>query len=96
MITPTKSRPSQVSTTLIGKTNLSAVHNTRSKESFRFALEIVKPWGGLEPILEWCKSELQQDWRWQMIDMSTDQRPGRYIFYFDGEQDCLAFTLKWG
>jgi hypothetical protein len=96
MITPTKSRPSQVSTTLIGKTNLAAVHNTRSKESFRFAQEIVKPWGGLEPILEWCKSELQQDWRWQMIDMSTDQRPGRYIFYFDGEQDCLAFTLKWG
>lgn len=96
MRTPTKNSISQVDTKLIGQTYLTAMHNTRSKESFRFAQEITKPWGRLEPILEWCKSELQNDWRWQMIDMSTDQRPGRYIFYFDGEQDCLAFTLKWG
>lgn len=67
----------------------------RSKESFNFAREVIKPWGVLEPMLAWCKSELQSDWRWQMIDMSSEKRPGRYIFYFDSERDCIAFTLKW-
>jgi hypothetical protein len=70
-------------------------HNSRDKTSFNYAREISKPWGGLEPVLDWCKSELRADWRWQMVDMSNDQRPGRYIFYFDDEKDCLAFALKW-
>jgi hypothetical protein len=68
---------------------------SRDSESFAHAREIVKPWGGLEPILAWCKQELEADWRWQLVDMSTDQRPGRYIFYFDSERDCCAFALKW-
>ena len=80
---------------MIADKNLIVLHNSRDKSSFAFAQEIIKPWGSLEPILEWCKKELREDWRWQMIDMSTDQRPGRYIFYFDGEKDCCAFALKW-
>lgn len=80
---------------MIADKNLVVLHNSRDKSSFAFAQEIIKPWGGLEPILEWCKKELREDWRWQMIDMSTDQRPGRYIFYFDSEKDCCAFALKW-
>jgi len=67
----------------------------RSAESFNFARQISKPWGTLEQVLDWCKSELTGDWRWQLTEMSSDQRPGRYIFYFDAERDCLAFTLKW-
>jgi hypothetical protein len=67
----------------------------RSRESFAYAQEITKPWGGLESVLDWCKQELVADWRWQLVDMSTDQRPGRYIFYFDSERDCCAFALKW-
>ena len=67
----------------------------REKDSFSYAREISKPFGGLEPVLEWCKSELVKDWRWQLIDMSTDLRPGRYIFYFDDSRDYLAFSLKW-
>jgi hypothetical protein len=39
---------------------------------------------------------MQGDWRWQLIDTSSDQRPGRYIFYFDREQDLCTFVLKWG
>lgn len=89
-------RLTQVDPKLIGQTHLAVLHNSRDKDSFAFAREINKPWGGLEPILAWCKSELQQDWRWQMVEMSTDIRPGRYIFYFDSEKDCFAFTLKWG
>ena len=69
--------------------------NWRDENSFCFAREIVKPYGVIDIILQWCKTELVDEWRWQMIDMSGVDRPGRYIFYFDGELDCLAFTLKW-
>ena len=67
----------------------------RDKESFPYAREIAKPFGSLDPVIKWCKSELEADWRWQMVEMSNDIRPGRYIFYFDSEKDCCAFTLKW-
>jgi hypothetical protein len=70
-------------------------YQIRDKESFRYAREIAKPFGQLDGILDWCKSELRDDWRWQLVDMSTDQRPGRYIFYFDSERDYFAFTLYW-
>ena len=69
--------------------------NWRSKESFNYAIEIHKPYGSLDEVLKWCKSELDHDWRWQMVEMSTDLRPGRYIFYFDDNRDYFAFTLKW-
>lgn len=67
----------------------------RNKESFVHRKEISKPFGQLEVILAWCKTELIADWRWQLLDSSSDLRPGRYIFYFDSERDCCAFTLKW-
>jgi hypothetical protein len=82
--------PAEIDTQIAGADNL-----IRSRESFNYAQEITKPWGGLEPILDWCKQELVADWRWQMVEMSTEQRPGRYIFYFDSERDYLAFVLKW-
>ena len=67
----------------------------RDRDSFKHAQEIAKPFGVLESILDWCKSELIADWRWQLVTTSTDLRPGRYIFFFDSELDCLAFTMKW-
>lgn len=67
----------------------------RSRESFQHAQEIVKPFGVLEAVLAWCKANLQDEWRWQLIEMSSDIRPGRYIFFFDNERDYLAFVLKW-
>jgi hypothetical protein len=67
----------------------------RTKESFNHATEIIKPFGVLESILDWCKSEMVDDWRWQLVEMSSDIKPGRYIFFFDSERDCLAFVLKW-
>jgi hypothetical protein len=67
----------------------------RDQASFAYAQEIAKGFGILEQVLDWCKSELVNEWRWQLIDVSSDQRPGRYIFYFDSERDCLAFTMKW-
>jgi len=67
----------------------------RLSDSFNFAREIHKPFGELDRVLAWCKTELTGEWRWQLVDVSTDKRPGRYIFYFDSERDYFAFTLYW-
>ena len=73
----------------------SSVEWSRDKASFNHAKEISKPFGEIEYVLDWCKSELVNEWRWQLVDVSSDIRPGRYIFYFDDERDCLAFVMKW-
>ena len=73
----------------------SPVEWQRDKASFNYAKEIVKPFGVLEQVLDWCKEELSADWRWQLQEVSSDRRPGRYIFYFDSERDYLAFIMKW-
>ena len=67
----------------------------RDRDSFNHALEIVKSFGVIEHVLNWCKSELRSDWRWQLLEMSSDIKPGRYMFYFDDERDYLAFVMKW-
>jgi len=71
------------------------VIDSRSRESFRYAREITKPFGELDRVIDWCKTELVGDWRWQLVDVSSDRRPGRYVFYFDSERDFFAFTLQW-
>jgi hypothetical protein len=76
------------------KTN-DALFETRNGDSFSHAREIHKPFGELDRVLAWCKTELLDEWRWQLVSGSTDQRPGRYIFYFDSERDYFAFTLYW-
>lgn len=68
---------------------------SRDRDSFDHAHEIVKPFGQIEQVIDWCKDQLVEEWRWQLIDVSSAQRPGRYIFYFDSERDCLAFVMKW-
>lgn len=67
----------------------------RDERSFAHAQRITRSYGDIDHILTWCKSELVEEWRWQMVEMAAPQRPGRYIFFFDSERDCLAFTLKW-
>jgi hypothetical protein len=67
----------------------------RDRDSFDHAHEIVKPFGVIEHVLNWCKIELRGEWRWQLLEMSSDIKPGRYIFYFDDERDYLAFLMKW-
>lgn len=70
-------------------------YQIRDKESFAHAKEILKPFGGIDRVISWCKTEITGDWRWQVVEMSSDIRPGRYIFYFDSDRDLCAFTLKW-
>lgn len=67
----------------------------REKESFQHAVEITKPFGQLDNVIGWCKTEMSGVWRWQVVEMSSDIRPGRYIFYFDSDRDYCAFLLKW-
>jgi hypothetical protein len=68
----------------------------RPKEDFAYAKEIIKSFGVIEEVLNWCKSELVAEWRWQLIEVSSNSRPGRYCFFFDNERDYLVFILKWG
>ena len=67
----------------------------RLGESFNHAQEIARPFGQIDRIIEWCKTELTSDWRWQVITTSSDCAPGRYIFYFDSDRDAAAFALFW-
>lgn len=69
--------------------------NSRQADSFKYHCQIYKPFGGLDHCLDWCKKELKKDWRWELIDVSTDQRPGCYNFYFDNEKEFLAFIMRW-
>ena len=71
------------------------VDQIRDGESFPYAREIHRPFGQLDNVLTWCRTELDGDWRWQLVRTSTDREPGRYIFYFDTERDLFAFTLQW-
>lgn len=68
--------------------------DVRDPGSFAYAKEIVKPFGAIEGILDWAKSEFVGEFRWQLCEVSSQHRPGRYIFYFDNERDYLAFLLK--
>ena len=70
-------------------------YQVRSQESFRHATEITLPFGKLDGVINWCKQALEDEWRWQLREMSSDIRPGRYIFYFDSERDYCAFKLCW-
>ena len=67
----------------------------RLGESFNHAREITRPFGQIDRIIEWCKTELVDEWRWQVVTTSSDRTPGRYIFYFDSDRDAAAFSLFW-
>jgi hypothetical protein len=72
-----------------------AEHTIRLGDSFNHACRIQKNYGMLEQILAWAKESLTAEWRWQLVSVSSDVRPGDYIFYFDSERDYLAFVMKW-
>jgi len=66
----------------------------RDQEGFNYSYKIRKPIGVLDHIIVWCKSELVDDWRWQLTDMSLIAG-FEYIFYFNSDRDCLSFIMKW-
>lgn len=68
---------------------------SRAGDSFVYKKEIVRPFGGLSPVIDWCRTECSQDWRWQVKEGSSNISSGRYTFYFDSERDYVAFLLQW-
>lgn len=65
-------------------------------DSFRYAVEVHKPHGVLDQVLDWCRHEITDPgWRWQMVTSSGRDEQGRYIFFFNNEQDYFMFVLKW-
>ena len=66
----------------------------RSAESFNHAIKMSKPFGSIDSIIDWAKAEMSDEWRWQLIEASSDIAAGQYIFYFDSEADYLAFVMK--
>lgn len=72
-----------------------STRHIRTEESFKYAHMIEKPFGILDHVLAWCRTNLSDEWRWQLVRTSTDQHPGRYVFYFDSDKDLCAFRLRW-
>jgi hypothetical protein len=85
----------QLKRKLISSRQLPPISWERDRDSFDHAHEITKPFGVIELVLDWCKTELRSDWRWQLLEISSDLKPGRYCFFFDDERDYLAFVMKW-
>jgi hypothetical protein len=77
--------------------NLASIpgYEYRDRQSFAFSKEISKPFGTIDRVISWCKSEMLGEWRWEVVEMSSDVRPGRYCFFFDSERDYVAFLLQW-
>lgn len=69
--------------------------NHREQTSFKYVIEVNKSGHALDQMLDWCKAELIGAWRWQLLELSNIQSPGKYLFYFDDHRDTVAFTIKW-
>ena len=69
--------------------------NERSADSFNYAQQTRRAFGDLDPVIQWCRQNLTEDWRWQMTSMPNDRDPGEYIFYFDSQEDYFMFTMRW-
>jgi hypothetical protein len=63
------------------------------QDCLTFSCTVSKPFGWLDPALDWCRREVGQEWKWQLIESSTDQAHGVYRFYFSSLQDFVAFTM---
>jgi len=58
-----------------------------------FSCVVSRPFGWLDMALEWCRNEIQAEWRWSMIETSSHSTNGIYRFYFSNLQDLVAFNL---
>lgn len=67
----------------------------RSADTFLYQSECLLPYGQLDSVLSWCRSECSAEWRWKMKESASDIKSGQYGFYFDSERDVVAFSLQW-
>lgn len=67
----------------------------QAQDQYSYTLSIQKPFGVIDEVLTWCRSSLEHEWVWQLVETSGPGLPGRYIFYFNDSRDHCAFALKW-
>jgi hypothetical protein len=59
---------------------------------YSFRTDISVPYGSLNSLLEWCKTNCKDNWGWHMISPSGE-KPGLYKFHFMSEADQINFIL---
>lgn len=63
---------------------------------YNYDVIIHRPYGTLDPVITWCKSECR-NWAWNVTSNEDPPHPQdwSYQFYFAREQDYMAFILRW-
>lgn len=54
--------------------------------------DIYIPYGNLKLIIDWCTSNCEKRWGYEVIDEAGFQ-PGRYSFKFESEKDYVTFIM---
>ena len=54
---------------------------------------VVLPYGGLTPVVEWCDRNCTGEWRYMDILNGDDSDAGRWEFLFESERDYVAFLM---
>ena len=49
-------------------------------------------YGDLSPLIKWCERNCTEQWGYTIVE-TPGAGKGKYEFYFDTEQDLVAFTL---
>lgn len=52
-----------------------------------YKTDIIVPYGSLNPILEWCRENCTDEWKFD------DAKLPVYEFYFESERDYIAFVM---
>lgn len=55
-------------------------------------VEIQLYYGELEPLVKWCQRNCVAEWAYEQLSPSGHET-GDYNFYFESDQDLVAFTL---
>lgn len=55
-------------------------------------VEIKLCYGELTPLIKWCERNCSREWSYE-ITQSPGSEMGEYEFYFESEQDLVAFTI---
>jgi len=68
----------------------------RDATTFNYSVNIERPAGDIDGIVQWCKLNFEDGWRWHINCFSTPSTPGSYTFFLNNNADYMAFVLKYG
>lgn len=58
----------------------------------KYKIEVSLNYGELSPLIKWVENNCTNNWNYEIIE-SAGKGAGIYKFYFNEEQDAVAFTL---